>query len=58
MCIYVDDLKAFERRLTDVVSQLQPIAVRWRGTDPLIICLCFLLHCTLSCAYISVAYLG
>jgi len=25
------DLKAFERRLTDVVSQVQPVAVRWRG---------------------------
>jgi len=26
------DLKAFERRLTDVISQVQPVAVRWRGT--------------------------
>ncbi|ESO13024.1 hypothetical protein HELRODRAFT_63233, partial [Helobdella robusta] len=24
------DLKAFERRLTEVISQLQPITVRWR----------------------------
>ena len=29
--IYVD-LKAFERRLTDVIAQVQPVAVRWRGT--------------------------
>jgi len=31
MSVYVD-LKAFERRLTDVISQLHPVAWRWRGT--------------------------
>lgn len=25
-----EDLKAFERRLTEVINQLQPVAVRWR----------------------------
>jgi len=29
--VCVIDLKAFERRLTDVISHLQPITVRWRG---------------------------
>jgi len=31
MCCLYADLKAFERRLTDVISQCQPVAVRWRG---------------------------
>lgn len=25
-----EDLKAFERRLTDVIAQVQPVATRWR----------------------------
>ena len=39
--VYSVDLKAFERRLTDVISQLQPVAVRWRGKFS---SLCFLLN--------------
>lgn len=28
----ISDLKAFERRLTEVISSLQPSTLRWRST--------------------------
>ena len=27
------DLKAFERRLTEVIARLQPATFRWRGSE-------------------------
>jgi len=40
-----EDLKAFERRLTEVITQLHPVAIKWR------VILFVVLACTVVCAW-------